>query len=91
MTAELRRDHVGGVQASAEADLQHHHVHALFGENQQCHGGDGFEIGGVIIEGVGGVDPVESFGESIGGDGAAIDADALGGFGQVRGGEQAGA
>ena len=36
-------------------------------------------------------EPVESVSEAIGGDGGAIDADALGGFGQVRGSEEAGA
>ncbi len=88
---EQRPHHVGGVQAPAQPDLQHHPVHGFFGEDQERHRGDGFEISGVQIDGVAsqqffdhGVDAVEGDGEPLGGNGKPADADALGGLGEMR-------
>jgi hypothetical protein len=95
---EIGNHHVGGVEAPAESHFEHHHIDALFGEDRERHGGDGFEVGGVHVDLALGeqrfharVNAVEGAGEAFGGDGHAVDADALGGFGQVRRGEQAGA
>ena len=89
---------VGGVQASAQADFEYDDVHGFLGEDIESHGGDGFKVRGVQVDCAGGqqllhggMHAVEGAGETLGGDGPAIDLDALGGFGEVGRGEESGA
>ena len=43
IAADDRGDDVGGIEASAESDLDHRHVHAGAAEDLECHGGRDFE------------------------------------------------
>src|ERR1035438_8567167 len=95
---EIGNHHVGSIETSAESHFEHHHVHALFFEYRERHGGDGLEVSGVHVDGAfghqlfhAGVHAFEGGSEALDGHGRPIDADTLGGFGEMRRGEKAGA
>ena len=48
---EFRRDDVGGIEAAAESDFDHGGRDGALAEEDEGHGCDGLEIGGVEIDG----------------------------------------
>ncbi len=89
--AQLGHHHIRGIQPSAQPDFQHHRIHALVAKDQKRHRGHGFEVGGVQIDRAfvqqllhALVYRVERVGELRGGNRPPVDADAFGGFGQMR-------
>ena len=41
--------HICGIQSASESCFQHHHIHFLFQEIQECHGTDDLEFRWVLL------------------------------------------